>query len=269
MTIAIGLIAQDGLVLAADTQETIQGLWKNDQGKILSAGHSIIGPIPDVGYCAISGAGGGEYIDALARQMMERFLANPPVATHAEAQTAFAPVLEDFHAKHILPFGHYPRDDRPHLRLVIGCHFHLRGSMLFVTEENVLLPSGPYQAIGIGAMLAHTLLARLYRLPMLSVWETAMLASYVMYHVKDAIDGCGKSTDITIVGRHGQVWLRRQETELLEQAMREYSFDAEPEQFRWTLGADAPKRAATFGRSRRKLKRLVEKMRSTHERQSK
>lgn len=34
MTIALGMLASNGIVLATDTQETVQGYWKRHQGKM-------------------------------------------------------------------------------------------------------------------------------------------------------------------------------------------------------------------------------------------
>jgi hypothetical protein len=36
MTIALGVLANDGIVLAADTQLTIPNFWKGEGGKILA-----------------------------------------------------------------------------------------------------------------------------------------------------------------------------------------------------------------------------------------
>src|SRR5437763_7400088 len=72
MTIALGLLAKNGLVLAADTQETYGNGWKVSQAKIipgLSANASKHGR----NHIAVAGAGSGDYIDSLARKFINAF----------------------------------------------------------------------------------------------------------------------------------------------------------------------------------------------------
>jgi hypothetical protein len=259
MTIAIGLLAHDGLVVAADTQETIPGYWKLEQGKIAAVVRAIRGGKPgrSRAACLLSGAGNGEYVDALVRTLIERFRGEPHLDTVDEVQPAFAQILEGFHAKHVLPFAAYPRDDRPNFKLIAGCLYEGGGSTLLVSEENLFHEHTPYVAVGVGSSLAYTLLSRFYRLPMLDLWQTVLLAAYVLFHVKESVDGCGKRSDISCLqhGGRGFVRIARQWTDALEAAMGEYSDMVDPEQLRWVIG-DTTDPGRKRNAARRKLAKL-------------
>src|ERR1700693_911466 len=66
MTIALGLIADDGVVIAADRQET-EGEQKKDQHKIES-----LWAVP-VGSLLVSGAGNGPYLDSMTQRLYHCF----------------------------------------------------------------------------------------------------------------------------------------------------------------------------------------------------
>src|SRR5438132_4917979 len=80
MTIAIGLLAQDGVILAADTEESIPDYLKRHQGKIMTTEVSIttdsIGTVIDYskGVMAISGAGDADYLDSISQDMCSVFM---------------------------------------------------------------------------------------------------------------------------------------------------------------------------------------------------
>ena len=60
MTIALGILASDGVVVATDTQETVQGYWKRHEGKIQAAQTAQ-------GAVVVAGAGRAAYADALGQ----------------------------------------------------------------------------------------------------------------------------------------------------------------------------------------------------------
>jgi hypothetical protein len=77
MTIAIGAIARDGLVLAADTQES-GGYWKHDQGKIYECGRGLLEtPNGGAAFCLVSGAGHAHLVDVASLALTRRFCAEP------------------------------------------------------------------------------------------------------------------------------------------------------------------------------------------------
>src|SRR5688500_20129682 len=70
MTIAVGIIASDGIVIAADTEESYGSTAKISGNKILLRSSAD-------GDMAISGSGNAYYIDAVAQELEDEFLKQP------------------------------------------------------------------------------------------------------------------------------------------------------------------------------------------------
>src|SRR5262245_43720160 len=69
MTIALGILASDGLVIAAATQETYSGVFKINQGKMLG---TRLGPLDDpLGYVTVTGAGTAGHLDAINQDICD------------------------------------------------------------------------------------------------------------------------------------------------------------------------------------------------------
>jgi hypothetical protein len=252
MTIALGLLARNGLVLAADTEETY-GYFKLNRGKIgivLSVTQDVPGELR-YRQCAIAGSGDGHNIEAVSDKLRS-CIYNGEDKSDAEIEAELSTILVDFHAAHVLPFATYPQPERPEFQLLIGAQ--LPNRRLYLFEHNTLRDAGIHAAIGVGAYVAQPYLIRFHHLPMLDVEGTILLASYIMYHAKDLVVECGKATDI--VGLRGQTFFQfsRKETAAMENAIGEYSRDSEPNLIRQIGGMDDKEgmRAAAKGRTRLK-----------------
>ena len=161
MTIALGLIARDGIVFAADTQETTPGYWKHDQGKIWECGRALLETSRGGGaFCLVAGAGHAAHVDGISRALIHRFNAEPYLSDPAQVQPALALELEMFHAKYVLPFAAYPHEDRPSFQLIVGYKYTNGVGELLISEDNLLQRQSVYAAVGVGALLAKTLLGR-------------------------------------------------------------------------------------------------------------
>ncbi|MBV9764566.1 MAG: hypothetical protein JOZ48_06950 [Acidobacteriaceae bacterium] len=192
MTIAVGLLATDGIVLAADAQECIPGYAKRKQHKIMPGSTS--------GACiAVTGAGNSTYIDHATSEIIREGLNLAPV-TASEYQANLQATLRDIYEKHVIPFASYPDDYRPDFSLLIAAGNKF-GTMLFVSDKNLLTNVHSFEAVGCGAFMAKTLLSTLYKpFPTLEIAEC--LAVYVILQVKRFIDGCGDDTGVvTVTGR--------------------------------------------------------------------
>ena len=108
MTIALGLLVKEGVVLAADTQETIPNFMKTDALKIQYYQHSNAGLL-------VSGAGNGNYIDTLALELNESF---GKTGTDKATVTRLRRSLQVFYRNHVHPFGQLP--DCPSLQLLVA-----------------------------------------------------------------------------------------------------------------------------------------------------
>jgi hypothetical protein len=201
MTICIGILASDGVVVAADTEE-ISGYLKSSQPKIITVGSGIqlgktSGSSLTGGACIIAGAGDAGYIDSLKMELADVFLDNKKLV-HKPLQKAVEKCVRDFHVNHVIPFGAFPRSDRPEVEMLIGIQ---RGpnSMLLATEKSTVRKVMPYEAIGMGSVFAKILLQKFWKLS--SVKITQILAAYIVFMAKESVESCGKFTTITTL--HG------------------------------------------------------------------
>jgi hypothetical protein len=188
MTIAIGMIASDGIVIAADRQETF-GNWKTNQGKISAAWKNIP---PVLRSLLITGAGNGAYLDCVAQKLLECFSDNMQ-EKNGPLREALNEVHKKFYTECVLPLFQCGDHD-PDYSLLIGCNTATDSRVLWTTEKLAFNTIQDYTAIGVGSATAKALLDKLYvRLPVVMAIN---LISYIMYEVKQTVEGCGLGTDI-------------------------------------------------------------------------
>jgi hypothetical protein len=197
MTIALGIIAEGGIVVAADTEES-SGYMKSSEAKILSVLDGVqLGkqtkPNFPTGACLISGAGDSGYVTALMYELAEVFLDKKDLVDKP-LQKAFQTCIKDFHTEHIIPFASYPGADRPGVEMLIAFNRNHRSGLL-VSEKSAVFRKMPYKAVGIGSVYAEILLHRLWKHA--DVKTTQILAAYIVFMVKESIEGCGKYTQVT------------------------------------------------------------------------
>src|SRR5438067_3513959 len=116
MTIALGILASDGIVVAADREEQIPDFMKVSQSKIrvmsiASKSHS--------GSCVVTGAGDGTHIDALTDSLLQAFTAQSELVG-VELQTCLADVVEQFHHDHIFPVSPL-HAEQPSVQMIVAC----------------------------------------------------------------------------------------------------------------------------------------------------
>jgi ATP-dependent protease HslVU (ClpYQ) peptidase subunit len=197
MTIAIGLLASNGVVIAADSQLTI-GDAKVRHGKIHSQTIATGYEGHPGGSCVVTGAGMPDTYLFECTAIFQRAFAAHMSPLSAELRAAMSAELVRFYDAHILPFAGLPLGERPDIDMLVG---HERNGMgaLWRSDETVLVDASPYAAVGIGAPPALAALARLYRHPFLDVWETVLLAAYVMHATQESNIYCGKHIDICVL----------------------------------------------------------------------
>jgi len=198
MTIALGILATDGVVIAADTQESYgyAGAVKNDALKIIYfLDATIRNPR---GVCAIAGAGDAGHVEAITMLLGNAFLTHHGLQDE-KLLDALNPVLRRFYDEHIIPFASYPAGERPDATMLLGVQ-RLGVPRLFVSHQSCMRPVlQAYEAIGAGAAFAKMLLGRFWQ-PM-DVKAAQVLAAYVVFLTKESVEGCGKYTSVrTIYG---------------------------------------------------------------------
>lgn len=203
MTIAIGILATDGIVIAADSEISTNGDIKGIGGKLVAATQEMYGQTRSVG---LAGAGSLGYYQALrlkAAQAALQGMCIEPLA-YFNVEGCLESLLLDFYTKHVIPFAAYP--DAPDVALIVGAWTQDVG-MLFATDRTTIRQVSSCDAIGIGGTYALSILHN-YWCPM-SVESAAILAAYTISRVKFSVAACGKDTHIVLVRKESAKYLSR------------------------------------------------------------
>jgi hypothetical protein len=255
MTIALGLLASDGLVMVADRQETHGNLIKLDRGKMSAYASRKEDEVQRA--IVMAGAGDAHHIDAIGQKLLNGVFTLDRKDNVNEFMNA---MLRDFYRDYILPFAQYPESQRPDIELLIGSGAQY-GQQLWVSQKSVFRPAGYYVAIGVGSLTAYPLLARLY--PPSSVPDlkaAIVIAMYVIAHVKEFTDGCGKNTDIAALQNGRMVLFNRGQIDRLERAVLDYSAATEPAALWKHLGDTVPETVPSATLAETRLKRAIHEL---------
>jgi hypothetical protein len=215
VTIGLGMLSHDGVVIAADRQLGMTEFLKMGRGKIAFANS---GPFPgdpgELSSFAVTGAGNVHYLEHLQRHFL-----NQHGAIH-EFKDLVERDIQAFYRDHVLPFSVYPPNERPDVWLILAAVRNGKKLLLY-TEKNVVTESFDCCAVGAGAMYANILLQRLFR--RLHGTSAMLLAAYVIFQTKECIDGCGNETDIICLQADGVHYFGAEQMERIEDLFRAYA----------------------------------------------
>lgn len=249
MTIALGILAKDGIVIAADTLESI-GDAKTQGRKIFTR----LIPKQGRGFCG-TGAGGAVYLDALLQRLAHDGFWK--AHDHESMRANMDQVLFDFYDKHVLRvLAAHPSAQNIDQALMIG--LTQKGeSILLSSERGVFRECKEFDAVGIGEDHAKVLLRRLISSGSdIPVELAAYIAAYVVYQVKDARNYVGGGTHVTILQNGEGRYLTPLAIDLLELTFRRHS-DFESFAAGYMLG-----RAARAGSDAQSLVERLESLRT-------
>jgi len=199
MTIAIGLLCNEGLVIAADTEEVLGGFIKTSTEKMRAVEKNEYKLI-------ITGAGESDFIDCFCDELEETLDENEPKDIKAIYKILRATQLQYFR-NHLSPYSSFPSDDRPSLDLLIGLHIKVGGSVpgstlfrtvLFKAIGTVVKRIHKAECVGTGVVLARSLMDQFFD-PGLNLNQTGILAAYILRQAKRWGQYCGGNSDITIL----------------------------------------------------------------------
>lgn len=191
MTIALGILAGNSQIIAADTQMSTDQ-EKFSQGKISWAWSAPQGDVP-AGAIAITGSGDEFLLRALQNELEQLF-----VETRSESmqnfRSALGSALKRFYKDYIAITPDV--NQRPEVELIIAAR---RGESkgTWVTKHNKIAEVKSCGAVGIGAAYAQSLLSEL-SLPM-EADTAALLAAYVVFLVKRRNLWVGMDTTVVIL----------------------------------------------------------------------
>jgi 20S proteasome alpha/beta subunit len=192
MTIAIGLVANDGIAICADTLQTIGNL-KTYDGKvdlhIFTDPHVVI---------AIAGSGNHDYIKTAKDEVLDEW---PDCKNLKEVRDTLKQRLLSFFDEHLAKWAYFPEAERPTVELLIGVTgknipmtlFHYEGTSFHRTHT---------RAIGSGVLLADDMIHN-YSSANYTVAQLSSLGIYIVSKVKRGVAGCGGSTHFMILRKGG------------------------------------------------------------------
>jgi hypothetical protein len=228
VTIALGILASDGVVVAADTQETVQGYWKRKEGKIAVAETGE-------GSVLVSSAGRAGYADALTQTILKEFL----IATKWSSgplEKSIGKIVREFHRQNVVPYADVPEVQT----LIAWQRTGQKQARLLTTDRGAIVDATGHKgqaSIGIGAGHVQPILDHIYELPDdVTVMTAAVLASYCVFEAKQHVDGCGHLTHVAWL-KGGRVYgLARVYTRALESVFEAYAESISRDVLRFTLG---------------------------------
>jgi 20S proteasome alpha/beta subunit len=193
VTIIAGFSCSEGIVVCADTQETISHSKRH-----VSKLRYEFGPGQAKGQglaAAFCGAGYGPFIDKLVDQAWKE-------AEHAksldEASELIAQSIENSYEK----YGRiYQVGQCPSVELIYGVKMNGRSS-LFSADGPIVNEKERYHSSGAGYYMADFLASRMYGND-LDIHQCVILAAYILFQAKEHVDGCGGDSQIAVLRDDG------------------------------------------------------------------
>lgn len=216
MTIALGVLSAGGIVLAADTEISLEP-FKGD-GKKIPFWFDVDANDVSRGGLAITGAGDTDYLEILAAELYSVFSLHPE-ALMDDLEGLFRIQLKRFYREHVLPFAPHPE-----MWLIIAAKRDGE-CRLWKTSRNSIKRVGTFAVAGLGQLQALRLLG-LLSLPSTSIVAAQIVAAYVAFQVKQSTGYTGEDTDLIVFGeeQHGpDMGLDRECVRALEESFRRYA----------------------------------------------
>jgi hypothetical protein len=195
VTIIAGFRCPQGIVLCADTLETIEGRpGKRNVPKLRFEPFGV----PHMGdglAAAFCGAGNGPFIDKLVENAWE------DVQTATNLDEACALIEESIKGTYKI-FGQiYQPGYLPSSDLLYGVKMY-GSSRLFFAHGPLVNRKDTYETAGAGYDMAEFLAGRMYH-ENLTLRQCVILAAYILFQAKEHVDGCGGDSHIAILRNEG------------------------------------------------------------------
>ena len=196
MTIIAGFKSQDGIVLCADTQETMGPMkrnvpklrWEPSEGWVAPNDGNALA----VAFC---GAGHGPFIDKLVEVSWQ-------AAKNADSLDGACNAIERRIKDHYEEFGKiYQVGSIPEVELIFGVKMY-QESKLFSAVGPVVNEVRRYWCSGVGVYLADFLASRMYG-SYLTAYQCVILAAYILFQAEEHVDGCGGHAHVAILRENG------------------------------------------------------------------
>jgi 20S proteasome alpha/beta subunit len=183
MTIAVGFVCQDGLVIGVDSEYT-EGASKYSGQKIFSF-YQLNWSV------TIAGAGNMDLVAMIADDLKTEFTHNDG---HSEIHEKIKARTKYFFDEYVDRVQSRDRE----FQLLIGVWTKNGPSRLYKVHEGIVTPVLYYDFIGVGRDLARSTSAWIFD-SNLSCEIVAVLARHILELVKECISGCGDASVIAII----------------------------------------------------------------------
>ena len=194
MTIAIGILCSDGIVLSADSQETFNEYAKLQRAKVFEL--SLIHPDVKV---VIAGSGDSNFYDALRERLEDGIdMAEPDLIS---IRNKIEEVIVGYCTR-VWPL-YAAQKDRPSAQMLIGIRA-TDGFALLHTEGPITRQGNSPECIGFGADFSLYHLKKLFKNTMLCA-EVCPIAAYVLDLAKENVEFCGGASDVFVIPSSGDV----------------------------------------------------------------
>jgi 20S proteasome alpha/beta subunit len=190
MTIAAGFLCNDGLVLCADTRETIPGYVKSDTEKMVMLKFPLYN-------LAITGAGDSDLIEMLGEEIADALLLEKTNAAIMPILSVLKKTLIRVFNDHVASYPVSQYDERPTATLLIGLQVH-SATLLYKSRGTLLRRLRTAECVGTGLALGKSLIDRLHT-PTMSLSHAGLIALYTLRQAKRWVDGCGGNSDILLL----------------------------------------------------------------------
>jgi 20S proteasome alpha/beta subunit len=206
MTIALGVLGSNGIVIGADSEiSTIDGEIKGVDTKIIAAGEAFEKHGRSL---LVAGAGSIRYFQAVRFEVMKLVASSlgPDEYSDARVKANLENYMTQFHQKHITPYAKFKTP--PSLSLLVATWLGDKGTLWASEMGTVTKTVMNYDAIGGGATYAFNFLhGYFYDDPPLMPFDSVLLfVLYVLGRVKANIAGCGQESHIAVISP-GRWWL--------------------------------------------------------------
>jgi 20S proteasome alpha/beta subunit len=204
MTIVAGFKSVDGIVVCADTQETVGDISKRnvpkirfEPGEAFTRMGKILGGGADndlaVAFCGATN--NGPYLDMLVDEAWKSARA---ATSLSEACDAIKQSIKDTYHEYgsIYQVGYCPTAE-----LIYGVKMD-RDSRLFYALGPAVNEKEKYASGGIGSYMADFLASRMNRYG-LTVRQCVIIAAYILFQAKEHVEGCGGDSHIAVLRNDG------------------------------------------------------------------
>ena len=195
VTIVAGFRFNGGVILCADTQETIDEYSKTWTPKLdVKPQPWYSNDSPEELMVAFAGAGNGPFIDKVTERAWE------DVQTATSFDEACSEIERSIVSTHKEYRDVFQDGYLPHIELVYGVK--MQGKSKLFKAFGPLVKESVYAAAGVGQHLANFLVSRLHQ-RYLPGPQTVILAAYVLFQCIEHVDGCGGDRHIAALNETG------------------------------------------------------------------